>query len=588
MNIELDYFSAYQPDGKLYAHCIGDVRNYSITYRLYNVYEPGRVDDTKNAYGEALVSFDLVSGNQYYLQAQVEIDDGKILDLYSDIILLHFSSLFPPPDTLEKKAIKGKLEITSCDKLEFRIQFFPGGYKKLRHEQTGNIPFFHKVSQYIYFAPCFDEDSLQVMIKKFPLCAKLRELYRVEQDLANDELLLLARELEHLEYVEYCSLSGVPTADSSEYERDGWPQEMDVANVTPDLTQHQGYLNNAPTGMSVRAAWARNITGGGVGVRMQDTGYYGLHEDLVGNINVVSNSASNRTHGTSSAGIVGARNNGFGMTGIAFDSRIFAYSFTVDDLERIVRDALPGDIVTASLSWGRYPLIDNQHWWSLYRLLTQSGVVVVMSAGNVGINLLRSGMNDFGDSGVILATSSHPATGRRLAHSSFNFFRTIAAWGQGVATTGGGDLLNLGAPNRTYRNNYDGTSAAAPQVAAVLALLQSYAKSAYRVIFNTDQLFRIILDTGHREGEIDLIGPRPNAEAAVRYVDDLLSRGLLPPPVSRPPVMPPRYPFWRLGRQYEVGDRVTHLELFYQCRTRNLSNIGWQPNLAPTLWQLIS
>ncbi|WP_413722885.1 S8 family serine peptidase [Sodalis sp. RH23] len=591
MNIELEYYRDYKPDGNLYARCLGGEQHFFIEYSLYDCGEPGKLAAEQSAWGDELVIFKLCSGTLYQLRALVKGEGHGTEELLSDI----FSTVYTPEFTSQQRCgitninnLKGRLNITTNEKQNFRIQFYPCGFEQLQREEDNNVPFFYGLSEIVRFIPCFDEEDIRAKIKILPQFEKLRGLYRVEQNLNNNELLLLAQELEQLDYVEYCSLSGEAKEDASSYDEDSWREEIEPANVTPNLTQHQGYLDNSPWGMSVRAVWARNITGRGVGVRMQDTGVYNTHEDLVTNITVVSNSTGNRTHGTSTAGIIAALNNGFGMTGIAYDCRLFAYAGQLNEFERMIRDALPGEIVTISLSTGNFPLIDDPHRWSLFQLLIQSGGVVVISASNGGLNLFRSGINDFGDSGVILATSSHRATGRRLPFSNFNFHRVVAAWGENVATTGGGNLLNLGSPNRTYRDNYSGTSAAAPQVASVLALIQSYARSVYHIIFNADQLYRIILDTGHREGEIDLIGPRPNAEAAINYVDNLLSQGLLPPPLSPlPPQIPPRYPFWRVGRQYEVGDRVTHLELFYVSTTRHVANIGWQPNLAPTLWRQI-
>ncbi|WP_413730418.1 S8 family serine peptidase [Sodalis sp. RH22] len=586
MNIKLDYFRNNASDGNVYARCIGEESDFDIIYTLFEGKEKEHFSIKKKAYGDELVTFKLTSGCDYYLHAQLKLSNGQDVDLCSDIISTLPSSHFLPPTNCkieDMTDIKGKLKITSEGRQDFIIQFYPGGYKRLQCEARHNVPLFFKARRYIDFAPCFDKKTLSGIIKKFPLSKKLRELYRVRQNLVNDDLLQLAQEIERLDYVEYCSLSGDPTSESLPSEWETYPQEIDTATITPDLTPYQGYLDNTARGMSVRAAWARNVTGRGVSVHMQDTGVWPDHEDLIGNITVVNNSYENRDHGTWSAGVIAASNNGIGMMGIAYDCRLFAYINTFTDFEKIVRDALPGDIVTASLGWdySALPLVHHQAWWSMYRLLVSSGVVVVLLSGNGGLDLSQSvEFNNFGDSGVILATASHPDNRRRLEFSNYNFTRMIAAWGMDVATTGEGDLLNLGHPNRTYTANYGGTSASAPQIAGVLALIQSYAKSAYHVIFSGDQLYQIIRVTGHREGEADLIGPRPNVHAALEYVDYLLGPGEPTPP-------PPEYPLWRVGVQYEVGDRVSHLGLNYICRSRHVSNVGWQPQLAVTLWTRI-
>lgn len=44
---------------------------------------------------------------------------------------------------------------------------------------------------------------------------------------------------------------------------------------------------------------------------------------------------------------------------------------------------------------------------------------------------------------------------------------------------------------------------------------------------------------------------------------------------------------WVAGRVYEVGARVTHDGLSYECLQTHQAQTVWQPALAPGLWQLV-
>jgi len=220
----------------------------------------------------------------------------------------------------------------------------------------------------------------------------------------------------------------------------------------------------------------------------------------------------------------------------------------------IVTEALPGDVVTMSLGQNAngvfVPLVHFRSEWDQIDRLVRSGVVVVIAAGNGESNLANPPFVDHGDSGVIMVGACIPNTGRRIWFSNFNFRHMVNAWGEDVATCGYGDLFNPNNnPNRRYTGGYSGTSAATPQVAGVLALIQSHARNTYRTIFNNRQMLNIINETGSRQGVPDQIGVRPNAAAAIDMVDRLLGGGEPPPP--------PPYPLWDARRQYLAPERVS-------------------------------
>ncbi|QWA13119.1 S8 family serine peptidase [Sodalis ligni] len=278
--------------------------------------------------------------------------------------------------------------------------------------------------------------------------------------------------------------------------------------------------------MNVRAVWNRGINGQGINVLIRDSGLFPNHEDL-GQIHERS-SGLGPDHGTASAGIVMARNNGIGMLGVAFNVNARSYNNFEVGMSQVIMDAHPGSVLTMSLGSASanisLPMLHDRHRWDQLGRLVSAGVVVVIGAGNGGVDLRNSSFQDYGNNGVILAGACHPATGRRVPFSNFNLRNFVNSWGTNVATCGYGDLFGAGNVNRTYTNAYSGTSAATPLVAGVLALIQSHARRVYQTIFNNWQMLSIIEQTGYREGVVDMIGTRPNAEAAIAFVDRLLER----------------------------------------------------------------
>ncbi len=588
MCIQLDYFREYSPGGKLYATCDGAPEEAKIKYYLYN---NDKIEAKKIVHGNELAIFTLPYASSYRLLARIYLSDESQSELWSgDIITPEEYGLLAPP-SVEIKSLKGNIELIHDKEKYFEIKFYDGGLKCLQAEKQLVVPVYSLVRRYLEMIPVYSKQTLKSMIKKSAVFADLRNLYRINVNLNDQDMLELAKELETLDYVEYCSIVGKyaytePYVADNEYP----PLQKDQAPnaVTPNLTAYQGYLDATGQGMNIRQVWRQNVSGQGINVRMQDTGYFNNHEDLIGNITLVTNSAVERDHGTSSAGCVAATNNGFGVNGIAYNCRLFAYSNGLDNLDLIIRDILPGDVLTISLGlWAgglTIPLVHNISWWDRLNRIARSGAVVVIGAANGGLDLFRQTnlFHDHGDSGVILACASSSTTGRRLGFSNFNFRRVLNTWGENVVTTGMGNFVNLGFPNRAYTNTYNGTSASTPLIAGVIILIQERARW-YHVVFNTDQIYKIIMATGNREGEIEGIGARPDASAALAYVDNLLGfGGPVPPPLppTAPPLPPVRYPAWVIGRRYVVGDRVSYLGNSYQCTQSHDSFAGREPSVA--------
>ncbi|MGI2298912.1 S8 family serine peptidase [Candidatus Cardinium hertigii] len=360
--------------------------------------------------------------------------------------------------------------------------------------------------------------------------------YKIFSECGYDELVNIADEIELLDYVIYCSVvpdttnmnpPELPIDDSINFSDEKKHIDCTTNDVqTPDFQHLQTYLqpnDKGVKGMNVLSVWKMEENGSATTVRHLDFGVYRNHEDFKKNITVVNSRAETRdcNHGTASTGCIAASKNGFGVTGIAYGSKFYFYD--TGDLDLIIRDAVPGDIVSLDLEFvykGKHlPVINSKPWWNKISSLTKKGVVVILAAGNGGLDLsIESGnMNQFGDSGSFLVGACNHNNGIKCRFSNHNHETSlINSWGNGhVVTTGYSSLQKKPGNNRNYSKDFSGTSSATPLCAGALALIQSYAINNFGVYLNAYEMRRLIMHTGYSEGADHNIGHRPNVEAAI-------------------------------------------------------------------------
>lgn len=569
MNVSLDFYSTYGSSGKIYVKCIGDGA-YKVDYHLY---DNDILIKSKCAYGNELVAFSYACPSIYRIRAAVCFQNGEKRDVYTDDIIPVLYDKLPPP-VIEIKSLKTPLALVPDQENYLIVKFYKGGLEKLNNESSSVAPIYSQIRHAISFVPCFDHDRIDTVVKYSPEMESLKYKYRVKPNIGSQLLLELGNELQPLDYVEYCDLGGKFDVQPCHHSSPAEALSPVPANTpTPDFSYLQTYIDGE-FGLNVRKVWDRGITGKDIQVVMYDTGIFPQHEDLEEIVEALLPYYPDPDHGTACAGIIMARNNGFGMTGIAFDANLRAYG----NMSSAVASAQPGDVVTMSMgTFYGAPLISEKQFWDEINQLVNSNVLVVIAAGNLGLDLdSYRGFVDHGDSGVIIAGACDPQTGRRLRLSNYNVRNIVNAWGESVATCGYGDLFNPDSVDRQYTGIFGGTSAATPMIAGVLALIQSYARERYHTIFNNRQILEIIENTGYSEGIEDQIGVRPNALRAIEYVDVLLGEEIEPPLL---------YPAWQLGTQYEKGDRVSHLGLYYEClQAHKAISPTWAPSIAASLW----
>ncbi|WP_272574057.1 S8 family serine peptidase [Providencia sp. PROV259] len=352
-------------------------------------------------------------------------------------------------------------------------------------------------------------------------------------------LVELAEQIESLDYVEYCSV----TPDTTGYlapELPVNPEQLDDIKsesddfITPDFTPRQTYLD-APKGMNIRDAWAKNINGSSAVVRHLDFGVYRNHEDLIDSNIVVVNSrpeSEDCNHGTASTGCIVATLNKFGVTGIAHHCQFYFYD--TGDLDLIVNHVQPGDIVSLDIQFSvggkLLPATAIRSWWERMKIIVDKGATVILAAGNGGLDLSEPGvMQDFGDSGSILVGACNHQNGTRAYFSNYNpEVAFVNSWGDwSVTTTGYGSLQKLPGNNRNYSNNYSGTSSATPLCSGALALIQDYAKKQ-GAILSPWQMRTVIAASNYTEGVSHGIGCRPNVDYLFGIVDSIIRKSDLP------------------------------------------------------------
>jgi serine protease len=338
------------------------------------------------------------------------------------------------------------------------------------------------------------------------------------------------------------------------------------ATATPSFALEQGYSAGGSAGIDT-GAFAALPGGRGEQAKIVDVEYAWnrAHEDLAkaaapGALIVNGAPADpfpeeEAIHGTAVLGELIGTDNGFGITGLAPESAIgMVNSATApagracdpacwdlpDAIDLARRQMAPGDVMLIEQQFpGRGAAGDHvpvELWPAAYdaiRLATQQGIIVVEAAGNGNVT---GGVDldapEYGstfpdgrpDSGAIVAGAgsgdcSAPANAR-LSFSSYGSRVDLQGWGQCVATsvtTGRyGLLFDGGTTESRYTGSFNGTSSAAPMVAAAAALYSSVYQ-ATNGSAPTPALVRsrlVATGTPQPANSPGHIGPLPNLRAA--------------------------------------------------------------------------
>lgn len=311
-------------------------------------------------------------------------------------------------------------------------------------------------------------------------------------------------------------------------------QQRNEANRNTEVTEaDQVYLldkiNGGFFGVNAKQAW--DIEGGrgdNVDIVSMECGpYFYEHEDLTPSFTELDDPThlfGRGWHDTMSVGIMTAKNNGYGVTGIAHNARQGWVDCESGHLIELAHQLKKGSVIQIGVHIPYYtdegticedgcyvPVIAFPWWRDSIRYATSKGIHVVMAAGNGHMNLddpFFEGINE--ETGGIVVGASY-RSGQRAAFSNYGSIVQTFSLGEGVATTYGGSENN----EHGYTTTYSGTSSANPIVAASVASLQGIAQEN-GIDLTPMQMRQLIIDTGREQmaNRNDNIGVQPNIVAA--------------------------------------------------------------------------
>lgn len=323
-------------------------------------------------------------------------------------------------------------------------------------------------------------------------------------------------------------------------------QPIEPPHITPDLTHYQQYLDtpektvniNKIKGLGIWDAWKQNAYGQGVQVADIEWDFNLSHHDLstdnITSLLPFNEKTSQADHGTAVAGLIMGKKDGKGITGLAYKLDMFyaiseLTSGRIDAIIASKRILHAGDIVLYEMQTicehqAYVPADYEMHIWEATRALTDAGIIVIMAAGNGGVDLdlpAYEGYRQRRDNHSIRVGAGSPYTLNRLSFSTYGSPIHVQAWGEDVATAGYGDLFRSD-DNHTYTANFSGTSSASALVAGAAAMIQSWYKDHTNSVLTPIQMRDLLIRTGTFPRLSDKIGPLPNVNNAILYLKKLI------------------------------------------------------------------
>ena len=239
----------------------------------------------------------------------------------------------------------------------------------------------------------------------------------------------------------------------------------------------QLYLGAAPIGVDAVFAWNSGATGQGVRLVDVEQGwvFVGIPDfkgvnivEIPGGMNVLDG------HGTKVLGVIGANNDGQGVTGIAYGLDFIGLSSIVFGSILSPQDAIvngakqlnSGDIMLIEESLQAGPVESMVCLFNLIKCLVDvRQICVIEPVGDGGGEWKASG-----DSGAVVVGAvnsiSTPQQSYQVAHiSNYGDRVDCYAWGDGICTAG-----------RAGLSLFDSTSGAAAIIAGVASCIQSFAR----------------------------------------------------------------------------------------------------------------
>jgi len=330
------------------------------------------------------------------------------------------------------------------------------------------------------------------------------------------------------------------------------PPPLDISPTTPDFSDQQFYFEPGPDGFGFDAA--RHWPGAdGIHVTIADLeyGFDHHHEDLTDRD--VSELGYPMDwypfHGNGVLGILGAPDNGYGVTGLVPAADLIVVSPFIDEDEYNVAESIV--LATETLNAGDILLIEQQGWvdsiflpveidpavFDAITLAVAKGIVVIEPTGNGACDLDPPQWDgwfdrEVRDSGAIIVgggASPYSAYTPRSWYPMGGCFGErvdIQGWFDAIVTISAADghphYTELFFPDedgrQAYTSSFGGTSGAAPIVAAVAAVMNSVAWEIQGEPWQPIELRAALVSTGHPQPSDDSerIGGQPDVQRLLR------------------------------------------------------------------------
>ncbi|MEE9888897.1 MAG: S8 family serine peptidase [Stenotrophomonas geniculata] len=347
--------------------------------------------------------------------------------------------------------------------------------------------------------------------------------------------------------------------DNTETPSRSWVSRAGSEVAIPDFTDLQGYLKSplAFSGNKLGGInWhdVRSLAGAqgeGITIVSAETSHWDTnHPDLPASYRDFGGTIRVGYHDTGSVGVMGGKDNGYGIIGIANRARfghVFArhYDKSLPSLIEVGEDLAPGDVIQVGMQVNAPGALEISHcyggkssnclvpmefqpaWYDAIKSLTDKGIIVIQAAGNGDVDLdspYFDGKFDKSnrDSGAIIVGAICASRGgERAAFSTYGARVSSSSWGcsEVVTTTYGGVAANLHT-SPEYTRTYGGTSSANPIVAGAAASLSGYAKSK-GIILAPREVRDILESTGTQlPNPKKRVGTQPDLVKAFRFFDE--------------------------------------------------------------------
>ena len=289
------------------------------------------------------------------------------------------------------------------------------------------------------------------------------------------------------------------SASSSDWSTvSGWG-EIDVLAALSSLTgeEYEDTADATDVSWGINRSDANDVNalgyaGGGVTIAILDTGIDTTNSDIMGKViyqhdyvNDDSDATDDNGHGTSVASIIGAANDGVGLTGAAYDAELMILKVldengegSSDTIATAITYAVDHGVDIINMSLGVYTNEVSTLYMDALQYADDHGVLVVISSGNCGDGTCDIYGEVISDEPLSPAIAAQEIDGV-LAVGAIDIDGLIADFSNDAgSSTPYGYVVAAGVDVEVYDLDgntvlYDGTSFSAPLVAAEAAILLS-------------------------------------------------------------------------------------------------------------------